>query len=391
MQSSTRHEMHVCFLFHREFLQDCSTSMNEYPQKLAELGVETTVVAARNSREEPKREQINGVDVHRIHSDTSTALSTQPTRFGYRAMQTVDRLCATQDIDILHMSPFPVLGGVLAPPPWLESPSVTVIDVRHPAVRNRFFAAVARAGIRLQRHLVDGTIVIDPHVAESLFSYTDGIDILQLGTDMTAFTPGENPELRARWGVADDDVVVGYTGSINAPRNLQRLVDAFARVQDRHPRTKLVFVGDGNDRRRLEQHVAELGLAEAVHFTGMVDYEEMPRYVRGFDVGVGYAPDTPQYRDQPLSKTVEFLASNLAVLATDTPGNRRYVTDGDNGVLVPDTTTALADGLERLVASPDFRALLADGARASVREYDYRRIVETDLLPIYERLLDETT
>lgn len=381
--------MHVCFLFHREFLQDVSTSMNEYPLKLAELGVDTTVVAARNSTAEPAHEVLEGVDVHRLLTDTSTSFSVEPTRFAYRGLRKIHELCGTENVDVLHMLAFPDLGAVLRPVPWLDSPPVTVIDVRGTAVRHPAVDALSRWAIRFQDRLVDRTLVIDRKVADNIFPDTSDVSILRLGTDLEAFTPGENPALRQEWGIDEDELVVGYTGSLHTPREIDRLLDAFDRVWPDHRETHLAIVGDGTERERLESYVRSLDAGAAIHFTGRIPYRDMPAYVRAFDVGFAYVPDRPQYRDQPPSKTVEFLAANLPVLASDTPGNRAFISHGDNGLLAADEVDAYAEQLDRLLDSTELRRSLADGARESVADYDYRTIVENELLPIYRHLLEE--
>jgi glycosyltransferase involved in cell wall biosynthesis len=363
--------------------------MNEYPQKLADLGVETSVIAARNSTDEPAREEVNGVQVYRILTDTSTAFSVQPTRFGYQGLKQLDEICRQSDVDILHLNAFPNLGAIVSPVPWLESPTVTVADIRHTAVRNRVVDQLSRWALRVQDRLVDRTIAIDEQVGKNIFPNTDDISILPLGADLEAFAPGETPELRESWTVSDDELVIGYTGSLHPPRELHRLINAFVEVHESHPDTRLVIVGDGLDRDRLEKIARDSSARDAIHFTGKVPFEQMPEYVRAFDIGFAYVPDVKQYRDQPLSKTVEFLATGLPVIATDTPGNRIFVENGDNGILVDDDVDSYLSGLHRLIESPDERAALADGARESVSQYDYERIVEDELIPLYRELLDE--
>jgi len=115
----------------------------------------------------------------------------------------------------------------------------------------------------------------------------------------------------------------------------------------------------------------------------------MPEYVRAFDIGFAYVPDKPQYRDQPPSKTVEFLAANLPVLATNTPGNQEFIDSGENGHLVSHDIDAYANGLTTLLSNPAYRDTISSGARESVDEYDYKSIVENELLPLYRRLLHE--
>jgi glycosyltransferase involved in cell wall biosynthesis len=108
--------------------------------------------------------------------------------------------------------------------------------------------------------------------------------------------------------------------------------------------------------------------------------------VRAFDIGAAFIPDKPQYRNQPPLKTVEYLATGLPVAATDTPGNRRFVTHDENAEVAAPNVDAYADSLVELATDEEYRNRLSERARESVLEYDYERIVTDRLIPLYERL-----
>jgi glycosyltransferase involved in cell wall biosynthesis len=361
--------------------------MNEYTRKLVQNDVDVTVIAARHSRDVPATEEIDGVSVHRILTDSDSAVSIKPTLFGYRALKHLDTLCSKSEIDILHLISFPNLGVVLAPIPWFESPPVVVADTRSTAVRNALFDAISRWGICLQDWLVDQSIVIDERVGANVLGSDATFDVVPLGVDTDAFTPGDGTEKRRSWGISRDDLVIGYTGSLHKPRQIDRAIDAFGEVHTEHPEAKFVIVGDGMDRESLERHTRRKTYSDDVHFIGEVEFSEMPQCLRAFDVGFAYVPDRPQYRDQPPLKTVEFLASGLPIVATDTPGNRVFADHGENALVVEDKISAYTDSLRRIVESAQLRHRLSENARESVTEYDYNHIVKNRLIPIYERLV----
>lgn len=381
--------MHVCFLCHQEYPETFVTAINEYTQTLADLGVDVSVIAGRNTTEQPTFERIKGVDVYRIDADTTTAVSIGPTVFGYRGLRKIDELCEQEEVDILHMRAFPNLGLILRTVPWLDSPPVTIADARGTAISNKFFDYISRVGIRAQRTLVDEMITVDEKVASNVLGEDSDVNILPLGADFEKFRPGDNKSLREQWGVGPDDVVLGYTGILYPTRDLDRLVRSFSRLVTKHPQSTLIIVGDGDARSGLEQLVTELGIEESVIFTGEVPFEDVPEYLRAFDIGLAYIRDSVQYRDQPPLKTVEYLASGLPVVGTDTPGNKRFLTDGENGRLTPDDIEAYADALAELVDSAEEREQYSSRARDSVSKFDYRSIVENELLPIYQEALQD--
>ncbi|PSQ28766.1 hypothetical protein BRD03_02205 [Halobacteriales archaeon QS_9_68_17] len=377
--------MHVCFVFHHHYPADFSTALLEYSRELAELGHEVTVIAGREETNTLKRETIDGVSVHRILTDLSTSVSIEPTLFGYKAMRKAEQIHSESPIDIFHLRSFPNLGLILDRFPWMDLPEATVSDVRGTAVSNSVFEWVSRIGIRIQDLFVDETLVIDKHVARRIFVDASSVTILPLGVDFDKFVPGQNVELRKRWGL-DDRCVVGYTGHLHPSRELERFIRAFDQANEERPELALAVVGGGEARPALERHVADVGVEDDVVFTGSVPFEEMPSYLQAFDVGCAYIPDKPQYRNQPPLKTVEYLAATLPVLATDTPGNRRFATT-ENSLLVSDRIPEYRDGLLRLSNDETLRRTLSKRARESVSDFNYATITENKLLQAYQNIV----
>ena len=80
---------------------------------------------------------------------------------------------------------------------------------------------------------------------------------------------------------------------------------------------------------------------------------------------------------------IEAMAAGVPVLATNVPGIRDVVRDGETGLLVPCDPRPLAAGLERLVEHPALRDRLATAGRADVRQ----RFTWAAVLPQYRELL----
>ena len=379
--------VHVCYLYHKEYPQNNATATNEFPRILSGLGVDVTVIAARTASTQPAHEVVDGVNVHRIPTDKSTRKSIEPTRFGYRGLRKIDELCQAGSIDVLHMLGFPNLGLVLHPVPWLDAPEHVVVDIRGIGTSNKLLNWISRVALNVQATLADNVNTLDRVMAESVLLDDDAAEIVPLGADFERFRPGDGSEIRRSLGLSSTDIVFGYTGVLNESRALNRMIEGFAAAHETHPQSKLVVIGDGNARADLERTTARLGCSDAVVFTGEIPFADVPEHVRAFDIGFAYIPDRRPYRIQPPLKTVEFLASGLPVLATDTPGNRRFVEQDGNGLLRPDSKAAYADAIRDLVNSPAKRGALATNARTSVREYDYTYIVENRLLPLYKRIV----
>jgi glycosyltransferase involved in cell wall biosynthesis len=105
------------------------------------------------------------------------------------------------------------------------------------------------------------------------------------------------------------------------------------------------------------------------------------------DIGISYVPKTPQYDPQPPLKTVEFLACGLPTIATDTVGNRVFIRNEYNGLLIDDTVESLSNAIVKLVTDTSLRTKFASVSRQSVRKYDWQNIVEKKLIPIYRWII----
>ena len=134
-----------------------------------------------------------------------------------------------------------------------------------------------------------------------------------------------------------------YVGSINRFRGIDLILEAISCVnQDNSNPVSFAVAGDGPDRDRLEQKAKSLGIDDAVHFTGWIDPETVPAFLRSGDVGV--IPHTVNtYTNQTIpNKLFDYMLAELPVLATAADPISRVIRETECGRVVPDG----ADGRE---------------------------------------------
>lgn len=100
--------------------------------------------------------------------------------------------------------------------------------------------------------------------------------------------------LRAALGIAPDTVVLGHVGRFFTQKNHPFLIDIFAAYQQRNPNSRLLLLGDGENRAMIQARVQEMGLSDQVFFAGNRDniaewYQAMdvfllPSFFEGFPV-----------------------------------------------------------------------------------------------------------
>lgn len=96
------------------------------------------------------------------------------------------------------------------------------------------------------------------------------------------FTKESRGEIRKKYRIAEDVIVIGHLGKIYEPKNHRRIIEIFNCYLQKNKSTILMLVGDGELRKNIEQYVTELGISKYVIFTGM--QTETYKYLSAFDV-----------------------------------------------------------------------------------------------------------
>jgi glycosyltransferase involved in cell wall biosynthesis len=192
----------------------------------------------------------------------------------------------------------------------------------------------------------------------------ESVVVVPNGADPGIFSPdpAARQSVRARYGIADDRVVIGFSGILRPWHGVELLLEAVGAVADGRP-LHILVVGDGPSRESFEALAGRLGLAGRVTVTGRVPHAEIPKYVAAFDIGV--SPRATFYAS-PM-KVPEYMACGVAVVAPRTPNLEDLISDGRDGSLFEaESVPALARALARLIDDQALRRQLGAAARASI-------------------------
>jgi glycosyltransferase involved in cell wall biosynthesis len=170
---------------------------------------------------------------------------------------------------------------------------------------------------------------------------------------------GSRGELRRQIGAPADAFVVGVVGRLAEVKRPEWAFEVFALLAARHTRLQIVFVGDGDQRRRVERLIAELPdeRRERVHLIGAV--EDVAPVLAGLDAVLA----TSRAEGLPVA-LIEAAAAGLPVVATRVGGTGEIVVEERTGYL-GETVDELAYGLDQLLAHPERGPAM--GRRARVR------------------------
>jgi glycosyltransferase involved in cell wall biosynthesis len=186
------------------------------------------------------------------------------------------------------------------------------------------------------------------------------IDVIHCGIDQAQYY--YDPSVSK-----SSEPLILYLGRLKKYKSVQHLLHAFARLERRVPRARLVIVGEGDYRAALEQLARQLKVVDKVHFTGFVSLEEKVRYLRQAWVAV-----CPSLKEGWGLTNIEANACGTPVIAADVPGLRDSVKHDVTGRLYPyGDLVRLESELEAVLKDPSERDRLAAGGRKWAAAFDW--------------------
>jgi len=206
------------------------------------------------------------------------------------------------------------------------------------------------------------------------------------GVDTTRFAPAPDarPPIPGCPFSGSDLWLVGTVGRMQEVKDQVTLAEAFVRAVQRHPsgkRLRLVMIGDGPLRDRVDRVLASAGLREQAWLPG--ERSDVPDILRGLDCFV-----LPSLAEGVSNTILEAMATGLPVVATRVGGNAELVEDGATGCLVPSANPeAMATAILAYFDDPATARRHARAARqAAVDRFSLERMVK-DYLSLYSGLL----
>lgn len=159
------------------------------------------------------------------------------------------------------------------------------------------------------------------------------IEILPTGIDIKHFSRLDKShpaikELKARYSIEDDDKVLLFLGRVSEEKSIGFLVDAFPSILERVSNLKLLIVGDGPDKQKIEDGVRAAELQDKVIFTGMVKFCDVPLYYSLGDVFV----NASQTETQGLT-IMEAMAAGLPIVVYNDSNIAEHIKNDISGRL----------------------------------------------------------
>ncbi len=176
-----------------------------------------------------------------------------------------------------------------------------------------------------------------------------------------------------------------FVGRMEKRKGVNYLIDAYRRVKQEMPDTRLIIVGPGTRlRHQYERHISRCRISDVV-FVGYTSYADLPRFYKTADVVCSPATGYESFGVVLL----EAMAVGKPIVASDIDGYRSVVTHDSEGLLVPPRNAEkLAEALFTMLRSETMRRRMGDRGKLKALRFDWDRISQ-EVMDCYLRVLGQ--
>jgi glycosyltransferase involved in cell wall biosynthesis len=277
----------------------------------------------------------------------------------------LSRLLRREQVDVIHAHQYtPFFYGITA---RLLYRRPGVIFTEH----GRHFPDYPRRKRMLANRLLlrrrDRVIGVGEAVRQALIN-NEGIptgraEVIYNGIDLAPFSapPPDRAAVRQEMGVGPGDLVMLLIARLDYLKDHATAVRTLAQVRKQRPDARLVLVGQGPERDKIEDEVRRAGVGEGVRLLGQ--RQDVARLLAASDVFLL----TSISEGIPLT-LIESMAAGVPVVSTNVGGVAEVIEDGTTGLLAPSgDDVALAERVLRLAADEGLRRRMAQAGRQRAR------------------------
>ena len=310
----------------------------------------------------------------------------------YRALRKLIRK-VKPDVVHTHSSKAGIVGRAAA---WAERVPAVIHTIhglpfheRQPRVVHRAYVAAERWAAKRCHHICGVTQAMgDAFVEQGILPDLSRFTLVPSGVDVASFSFDEAVRTRVRQelGIPMAAPVVGLVARLDPLKGQDDLIDIFPRLLESHPDARLLFVGDGWHRQKLDPRLKAMAEAHAsqVIFTGLVPPARVVELLCAMDINT-----LPSYQEGQPRTLVQALLCERPVVGYDAGGIREICVDGKTGRLVKTIgdRDGLLDAVRWMLDHPEERETMGRFGRAYAMERFASQIMVRQLDSIYEQVL----
>ena len=196
---------------------------------------------------------------------------------------------------------------------------------------------------------------------------TEKIIRIKNGIDTKHFCPAlaeSKQTIKSSLGFNAGTVVL-YTGRFGSEKNLKLLLKAWTQVIKDHNDSLLILLGDGKIKKELEEDILNLNIQASVRIQPPV--ADTVKYYQASDIFI-----LPSKYEGISNSLLEAMSCGLVCIASDIPGTKEIIDNGENGVLVQtDDEPELASSIKRMIDDKNVSRIFGNNARQKIiSEFD---------------------
>jgi len=170
-------------------------------------------------------------------------------------------------------------------------------------------------------------------------------------------------EIRTEYGWTDSDIVVISMRSHRQIYGVEHLIDAIPHIIRENQNVRFLILGEGPLTKIFETKITKFVKSGHVRFVGVVPHKKVADYLSTADIYV-----STSFSDGTSASLLEAMACSLAPVVTEIDGNKEWIKDSNNGLLVPVANTQnLAEKILLLAKEHEFREKLQTRAEETVK------------------------
>jgi glycosyltransferase involved in cell wall biosynthesis len=264
-----------------------------------------------------------------------------------------------------HRRDFDVINTHSSTDSWLTALACTWLRDAPPIVRTRHVSTAIGRNRPTRwlyqsatRHIVTTGEALRRQLAEENGFDLSRMTSVRTGIDLATFRPMDRTTCRRELRL-DPRPTLGILATLRNWKGHDYLLDAWAMLRTRFPAWRLLVIGEGPQRARLEARVKNEGLADSVRFVGNQD--DVPRWLNALDLFT-----LPSFGDEGVPQGImQAMACGLAVVATPVGAIEEAVQRDRTGLIVPaKDAAALAEALGRLMGDGTLRSAMGQAGQA---------------------------
>ena len=255
--------------------------------------------------------------------------------------------------------------------------------LKHVKLDYKMMKPLARRYLSFYYNRCDAVISPSEALVKELLQYKfrRPVHVISNPIDLKYFSIDKTKEsLRKKFRLNEPTII--HFGRLSYEKSADLVLKAFAEILNSGIDARLIIIGDGPERGKLETFSKKLNIEKSVEFTGTLRDNDLTERIAAGDFFVSASTIETQGL-----VFLEAMALGLPVIGVNAGGVPEYVDNGKNGFIVePGNVRAIAEAMKKFIEHPELRDSFGQNAKECVKKYD-AEIIVGEIEKVYKTLV----